>query len=94
MIDGEGRQKEEQEEVVLDMGEPNLACHPVWAVLPKAQGRRDSAYNFVHLLIMDPTTEKNTSVFSCWSVQLGGPKKKKGRTGSYSSGEKASCLLI
>ena len=24
---------------VVDMGEPNLACHPVGAVLPKAQGR-------------------------------------------------------
>lgn len=40
--------------------EPNLACHPVWAVLSKAQWRRDSAHNFVHLLIVDPTTGKNT----------------------------------
>lgn len=45
------------------MGEPNLACHPVWAVLPKAQGRGDSAHNFVHLLIVDPTTGKNIHVF-------------------------------
>lgn len=25
--------------IVVDMGEPNLACHPVWTVLSKAQGR-------------------------------------------------------
>lgn len=54
---------------VVNMGEPNLACHPVGAVLSKAQGRRDSAYNFVHLLIMDPTAVKNIQVFSRVLVQ-------------------------
>lgn len=54
---------------VVNMGESNLACHPVGAVLSKAQGRRDSAYNFVHLLIVDPTAVKNIQVFSCVLVQ-------------------------
>lgn len=45
---GEGRERKERKDPtpkrqrgvgVVDMGEPNLAGHPVWAVLSKAQRR-------------------------------------------------------
>lgn len=49
-------------------GGANLACHPVGAVLPKSQWRWDRVHNFVHLLIVDPTTGKNIRVFSFGSV--------------------------
>lgn len=56
-------------------GEPNLARHPVGAVLSKAQRRRNCSHYFVHLLIVNPSTGKKThnvrdAEFAlCWAMQ-------------------------
>lgn len=40
-------------------GSANLISHPVRALLPKAQGRRDKTQQFVHILIAYPPAEKD-----------------------------------
>lgn len=79
-----GVPQERVQKWVVNMGESNLACHPLGAVLPKAQGRRDSANNFVHLLIVDPTAGKNTQAFSGVWVQPG-PGSLEARMGALVS---------
>lgn len=60
MKSGRGLMTERQngrEEHML-WAKPNLACHPVGAVLPKAQRGRYSAHYFVHVLIVNPAAGK------------------------------------
>lgn len=40
-------------------GESNLVGHPVGALLPQAQGRRDKTQQFVHVLIANPPAERD-----------------------------------
>lgn len=40
-------------------GSANLISHPVRALLPQAQGRRDKTQQFVHILIAYPPAEKD-----------------------------------
>lgn len=40
-------------------GSANLIGHPVRALLPQAQGRRDKTQQFVHILIAYPPAEKD-----------------------------------
>lgn len=40
-------------------GSANLISHPVRALLPQAQRRRDKTQQFVHILIAYPPTEKD-----------------------------------
>lgn len=41
--------------------EPNLARHPVGAILPKAQRGRYSAHYFVHFLIVNPAAGRGNT---------------------------------
>lgn len=54
-----GRQDERREHVLW--AEPNLACHPVGAILPKAQRGRYSAHYFVHVLIVNPAAGRGNT---------------------------------
>lgn len=40
-------------------GSANLISHPVGALLPQAQGRRDKTQQFVHILIAYPPAVKD-----------------------------------
>lgn len=42
-------------------GSANLISHPVGALLPQAQGRRDKTQQFVHILIANPPAEKDNT---------------------------------
>lgn len=54
-----GRQGEKGKHILWV--EPNLARHPVGAILPKAQRGRYSAHYFVHVLIVNPAAERGNT---------------------------------
>lgn len=43
------------------VGGANLISHPVGALLPQAQGRRDKTQQFVHVLIANPPAERDNT---------------------------------
>lgn len=43
------------------VGSANLIGHPVGALLPQAQGRRDKTQQFVHVLIANPPAERDST---------------------------------
>lgn len=52
------------------VGSANLISHPVGALLPQAQGRRDKTQQFVHVLIANPPAERDNTRWRGLEVTL------------------------